>query len=506
MRIQHAPFFTKQRRAKRILQNLRFAIRLAMICVFLSALFYSFGGHERWTRRQQLHPIAMLSEELATYHSEHWDNSLHTLQKVVKVLLLDARCPEDTLLSLLRNSEVQSVHILHTLAGPHTCERNRHLAEFVRSVHTPCPTGDIRCRSVALSEYFGSGQNCSFLKICVACSSMERNTLRALCPETTFSMPYDDFENFIWVQSLDFVELAGWKQLKIDITVVTTCRMYSLQQLLADVQEAYYFGDEIDLHIAVEGGGSNYCVELLNSFVWSHGRKNVHRRIQRSAGPQVAIPEAITFGQADFQVLLEDDVRVSNQYYAWLKFVTLQMRTRVRARRLFSVSLYTPRVVETGETARSRFQFESQYLRHGDVFLFEVPCSWGAAFKKTSWSGMLKYFEMRLNHEITDTDWIKQSKWLAGSWKKWLIELGYIEHWMTLYPYFENETSFSTNTLGVGVHIDKVNAEMRDNYTVPLINDTSWYASLSHKRLFDTSLPRLDYRGVRIAHDKLYDE
>ena len=41
----------------------------------------------------------------------------------------------------------------------------------------------------------------------------------------------------------------------------------------------------------------------------------------------------------------------------------------------------------------------------------------------------------------------------STSWKKFLIELCFLRGWVVLYPNFYNQTSFSTNHLEPGEHI-----------------------------------------------------
>ena len=77
----------------------------------------------------------------------------------------------------------------------------------------------------------------------------------------------------------------------------------------------------------------------------------------------------------------------------------------------------------------------------------------------------------------------KASTW-TGSWKKWLIELGYHLQWKTVYPVFQGEMSFSTNTLQDGKHMVSRSALDIDMFMVPLFTNSSWYSQLREKRLF----------------------
>lgn len=191
-----------------------------------------------------------------------------------------------------------------------------------------------------------------------------------------------------------------------------------------------------------------------------------------------------------------NDIGISAQYYSWLKFVGLQLRACAKCdsdERTFSISLYTPRVIETSNVPRMPLFRDEYHLPIGDVFMFEVPCSWGSAFSSVHWNEAWPYFERRLQEERVYPP-IAQSRvdgW-TGSWKKWLIELGFWEHWSTIYPNFRNQTAFSTNLLSAGSHIRAVDAETIRNYTTPLFQDNRWYHELNRKRMFEGSIKRLN--------------
>jgi hypothetical protein len=218
-----------------------------------------------------------------------------------------------------------------------------------------------------------------------------------------------------------------------------------------------------------------------------------------SGGPQIAIPEAVRPLPVEnsYSVLLEDDVMISRQFYSWLKFVGLQLADVQNARkhRYFSISLYTPRVLETGHARREKIDYEQHGVKRGGIFGFEVPCSWGAAFNGVYWKEALLYFQKRHDEEQKPRRIIiprsRVTGW-KGSWKKWLIELGYTQHWTTIYPIFPNETSFSTNKLMVGEHIGHVTEEMRRNYTVPLFTSSVWFEQLRRTNLFVEKITAFD--------------
>jgi len=293
----------------------------------------------------------------------------------------------------------------------------------------------------------------------------------------------------IWLEALTPVELLLWERVTFEISVVTTCRMATLRDLMARTLEASYLGDHVDLHVSVDTKASSECLRFLQSFTWSHGGYHIRRRIRAAEGAQVAVPEglSITGNDSHYGVLLEDDIKLSTEFYCWLKFAGLQLETSSQkaSKQIFSISLYTPRVVETGKERRKWINYDEHNLHSGSVYLYEVPCSWGSAFSATFWSRALSYFETRFNgtEVYAPIENSRVNGW-KGSWKKWLIELGYYRKWTTMYPLFEDERSFSSNMLQKGQHIVEAKSSEVEMYIVPVFEDNSWYNQLRRKRLF----------------------
>jgi len=326
--------------------------------------------------------------------------------------------------------------------------------------------------------------------VCIECSALLTFFLRERF-EVVVNMPLRDYLQAKWLHAMSVDTLRNWFDTKFQINIITTCRN-TLFRLLKELREVYFFGDEIHLEIAAESTASKACLDHIDEYDWPHGTKHIRQRIVASGGPQVAIPEAIrpSPSENNYAIMLEDDVLISRQFFSWLKFVSLQLMTsrHLVEKRLFSISLYTPRVLETGYHRREPIDYERHGIARGGIFGFEVPCSWGAAFGGADWREALSYFQKRYAEEQQSRQTIipgsRVTGW-KGSWKKWLIELGYVQHWTTIYPIFHNETSFSTNMLMLGEHIERVTDEMRRNYTVPLFTSTEWYDELINKNLFE---------------------
>ena len=367
----------------------------------------------------------------------------------------------------------------------------------------------LNCGQKIKTETEVLGTASSSVILCVGCDTSLQASLSSL--DIPFiSMPSREFKEAVWFTSLTINELESWHDLKYEIAVVTTCRMRTLTSLLQNLGDAFYFGDTLRLSIFLESSPSVECLDLVDRFEWKHGSKSIHQRIRPSGGPEVAIPEAVRppATQRDFSILLEDDIGVSTQFYSWLKFVGLQMvNTKAYVQsHIFSISLYTPRVLETGVLRREPIDYEEKNLQRGSIFAFEVPCSWGSAFQGAFWRNALGYFEQRYADHQGNKEVIKNSRvsgW-KGSWKKWLIELSYIQHAVTIYPLFDNETSFSTNMLMKGMHIETASKEMRQQYEVPLFQSSSWYFQLQSPRVFQSHIDSFDAFFERTPNSKLH--
>jgi len=323
--------------------------------------------------------------------------------------------------------------------------------------------------------------------VCVACDDLLKQVLK----ERAISMitpSIEEFHEMNWLEAITPGELLLWDKVSFEISVITTCRMKTLKPLMEAILGAKYLGDRVDLHVSVDTNATSECLNLLEAFNWKHGGFHIRRRVRSAGGAEVAVPEGIgaTGTVGHYGVLLEDDIFVSSEFYSWLKFAGLQIEGGARKEhKIFSISLYTPRVVETGTESRQMINYDNSKIREGSAFLYEVPCSWGSAFSALYWPRALSYFENRLSgqEKFEPIPNSRVNGW-TGSWKKWLIELEYYKHWTTLYPRFKNERSFSTNLLQKGQHITDPTASEVEMYIVPTFHDNDWYSQLQSKRLF----------------------
>ena len=387
------------------------------------------------------------------------------------------------------------------LVGPeYTMCENDEVAERAQKV--VCDR-DVECLRHLLDR-FGNNQTGNIdVLFCSSCPQHVGSTLR-LFFNTVVNISSADFEQIVWLESLTMSELRDWAEVTFSISIISTCRLGSLLPLMESLQFSFFLGDRVDLHVSVDAAPSSECLRFLHAYQWPHGSYDIRRRIRATGGAQVAVPEGLsaTGTTSHRGILLEDDVSISRQFYCWLKFVSLQLRSYEGAlkQNIFSISLYTPRVIETGTQRREYIKYGASGIHDGSIFLYEVPCSWGSAFAAPYWSVALNYFEVGLlNGGVFDEIPKSRVNGWKGSWKRWLIEIGYHLHWTTVYAHFRNETSFSTNLLQRGQHITAApGSDERKMYQVPIFEDNGWYRQLTSKRIFPVSDVRdLHFKPVR---------
>lgn len=443
---------------------------------------------------KRLYPLLLVLLLFCAFSLPKSVNKSPSLTGVVKTSLIFIIIQDPCALATVRNPMNHQIHYILLQQQVSDCKDLPRTLPSVSEVNCEL---QVNCREQIKTELDRLGSAASSVILCVDCKEWMTASLSSL-NIPLISMSNRDFNEAVWFTSLTIDELLSWHDLKYEIVVVTTCRMGTLIPLLEDLKYSFYFGDALQLSIFLESSPSTECLDFVDSFEWKHGPKIIHQRIRPSGGPEVAIPEAVRppATKTNFGILLEDDIGISTQFYSWLKFVGLQMvnSEAYSESDMFSISLYTPRVLETGIQRRELIDYEKNVVQRGGVFAFEVPCSWGSAFQGAFWRTALNYFEQRYTDQNIDKDVIKNSrvKGWKGSWKKWLIELSYMRHAVTIYPLFNNETSFSTNMLMKGTHITEASEEVRQQYMVPLFESSKWFFLLQSPRLFQKRLDRFD--------------
>ncbi|CAI9776462.1 unnamed protein product [Fraxinus pennsylvanica] len=291
-------------------------------------------------------------------------------------------------------------------------------------------------------------------------------------------LPRLSVSKVLWMADLRSTALPNWKKMQISVNIISQNRAHSLTRLLNSLRKAYYVGDEIPISFNMDSKVDEATLKLVNSFDWPHGPKILRRRIIQGGLIRAVSESWYPTSDDDFGLLLEDDIEVSPYYYLWIKYALLAYHydPQISLPELSSISLYTPRLVEV---VKERPKWNAtEFFKHihpNTPYLHQLPCSWGAVFFPKHWREFYVYMNMRFTEDAKQNPvQIPKSRtngWQA-SWKKFLIDMMYLRGYVSLYPNFPNQQSFSTNHMEPGAHISaKDNAVKHDktDFEVPLL-------------------------------------
>lgn len=223
--------------------------------------------------------------------------------------------------------------------------------------------------------------------------------------------------------------------------------------------------------------------------IWPQGRSSINHRF-RHAGLITNIVEAwYPSHNNEYALFFEDDIEASPYYYAWTKYVILMYRYgpeshTLRAKSIYAVSLYHPKASElhpvTGcwsWNVTKILQKEAPTQYHPSIpFLFQVPCSWGAAYFPEHWREFHHYIRDReaegnfpLEFKVVSPK-VVSNKWTV-SWKRYIIELVFLRGYTTVFPNYSNYTSLSTTHVEFGAHVpdEKIRKTVMARQFVPLM-------------------------------------
>ncbi|KAG8387658.1 hypothetical protein BUALT_Bualt02G0044300 [Buddleja alternifolia] len=291
-------------------------------------------------------------------------------------------------------------------------------------------------------------------------------------------LPRSTVPKALWMADLRSTALPYWNRMRLSISIITQNRAYSLTRLLKSLSDAYYLGDEVPITFNMDSKVDEATLKLVNSFDWPHGPKILRRRIIQGGLIRAVSESWYPSSDDDFGLLLEDDIEVSPYYYLWIKYAILAYHydPQISLPELSSISLYTPRLVEVVKE-RPKWNATEFFKRiHPNTpYLHQLPCSWGAVFFPKHWREFYVYMNMRFTEDAKQNPvQIPKSRtngWQA-SWKKFLIDMMYLRGYVSLYPNFPNQASFSTNHMEPGAHIsakDNIVKHDKSDFEVPLL-------------------------------------
>ncbi|URE16724.1 hypothetical protein MUK42_35001 [Musa troglodytarum] len=282
----------------------------------------------------------------------------------------------------------------------------------------------------------------------------------------------------LWMADLRPSALPSWNRMRITVNVITQNRATSLRRLLGSLQNAHYLGDEVRLSFNMDSKVDQETLKVVGSFQWAQGPKFIRRRIIHGGLIRAVSESWYPSDDDDFGLLLEDDIEVSPYYYVWIKYALLAYHydPQVSLPELASISLYTPRLVEVVKERPKWNATEFFKKIHPNTpYLHQLPCSWGSVFFPKHWREFYAYTNARFTEDAKENPvQIPKSRtngWQA-SWKKFLIDMMYLRGYVSLYPNFPDQASFSTNHMEPGAHIsakDNVVKHNKEDFEVPLM-------------------------------------
>ncbi|KAK9168792.1 hypothetical protein Syun_000932 [Stephania yunnanensis] len=295
---------------------------------------------------------------------------------------------------------------------------------------------------------------------------------------TLVLLPRPSISKVLWMADLRSTALPNWNKMRVSVNIITQNRATSLRRLLKSLADAYYLGDEIPISFNMDSKVDADTIKLVNSFEWPHGPKTIRRRIIQGGLIRAVSESWYPSSDDDFGLLLEDDIEVSPYYYLWIKYALLAYHydPQVSLSELSSISLYTPKLVEVVKE-RPKWNGTDFFKRiHPNTpYLHQLPCSWGAVFFPKHWREFYVYMNSRFTEDAkANPVQIPKSRtngWQA-SWKKFLIDMMYLRGYVSLYPNFPGQSSFSTNHMEPGAHIsakDNIVKHNKADFEVPLL-------------------------------------
>ena len=321
---------------------------------------------------------------------------------------------------------------------------------------------------------------------------------------------------YIWLSSHP-LHVTDWRVPLIRLVVITNNRPASLARLLRSLTAASYFGDaNVHLIINMEQTAdptTRAIVGKLHS-QWFHGPLSVRHRVVLGGLIPAIVESWYPASRDEYAIVLEDDVEVSPMFYAWAKMAVLRYRygrgkQSELAGRIFGISLYQPRNVELRPEGRRAWDPREIFRQANvsdptQVYLNQVPCSWGAVYFPEIWREFHDFLVLRLSSPLYPTlststvtsdhpkdptprnsnsrgaarqplslnefivPDVRSNRW-TRSWKRFFIELVFLRGYLMVYPNYEGFVSFSTNHLERGSHVSETSARKKAMFVVPLM-------------------------------------
>ena len=256
------------------------------------------------------------------------------------------------------------------------------------------------------------------------------------------------------------------KSLPVAVFVFAWRRVASLKRLVASLQGAEYCGANLSLTILFDARPAGFAVAFARTLSWPHGpyRYVIATRPYgiRGMWTEVLSQELEREAESTHVLPLEDDIEVSPLFYVWLLRASWAYGPFDHAlgsrhsHHLAGISLFAPRLNEIRYPMASWSPRQDGVVGDAPVFLFQMPCSWGALFFREHWRRFRSFYNERArppfynaSHEamqrgargtrevlgdpVLAIRGSRASTW-PRSWKRFMIDYFYGRGDVMLYP------------------------------------------------------------------------
>lgn len=247
-----------------------------------------------------------------------------------------------------------------------------------------------------------------------------------------------------------FAKLDYCSNYKYVFNIFLWKREESSKRLLNSLLRAEYSQRKVDLNIFFEYQSSQKLIELIKEIRWRHGRLFVTERNYTQGIEKNIISSWKPLTNSEFGFFFEDDIELHPMFFIY--FLKIINQFKILPTYLAGIALTTPKYDEVN-TYGSIWTPYTHLNSSENLFFFQQPCSWGAAYVSSHWKIFSKQYEE--NIKFFDNFIIPKSRvngW-TGSWKKYFIKYMLLNSLLVIYPLFKNEEGFSIHHRELSDHV-----------------------------------------------------
>mmetsp|Transcript_17311 Transcript_17311/g.30511 ORF Transcript_17311/g.30511 Transcript_17311/m.30511 type:complete len:586 (+) Transcript_17311:94-1851(+) len=245
-------------------------------------------------------------------------------------------------------------------------------------------------------------------------------------------------------------DIPSNRPVDFNIIVLGYKRWQSMQRLLVSLDEAEYYGDNIHLHLHIDGGSGldwEKSVNLAEKANWKFGPKTVQVSPVNRGLAAAWLSAWKPSSDLDRAVILEDDVEVSPLFYRWLKLMydAYDDRPEIAAYTLQRQAL----IATTGS--------KKTIMSTDKPFGYKLLGSWGFAPSAKHWRKFIELDFKKLNPNVKGlitSKWFQRQK-RGKMWTQFFIWYCEQHNLYNIYITPPDKKTLATNFRERGVHFSK---------------------------------------------------